>query len=225
MESFKKKRGFSIIELVVSIFIITLIGAGMLLSNSKYGENVLLTNLAYDVAITIREAQSYGLSTKEWKTSVDLENRFKGGYGIRFASIDSGSIAGNKAFLLFYDSYDPVNLNNWHCGEDGENPTTLSGCRTSAEFLKEYKIGGRSRIKSFCVKDNSNNQQCFNFVNGSGGLTYMDLVFRRPSYYVCIYTNTNSNCTTLKEAEVTLMTSEGFTRKIFVNSIGQISVQ
>jgi prepilin-type N-terminal cleavage/methylation domain-containing protein len=57
-------RGFSFIELIISIAVFTLITSAMLVSFSRLQGDVSLTNLAYDTALTIRQAQSYGVQVR-----------------------------------------------------------------------------------------------------------------------------------------------------------------
>ncbi len=78
---FKKQKGFTLIELMVSIAIFAFMTAFMLAKYGGFNQSVLLTNLAYDVALTIRTAQSYGLNVKSAKRDT---NDFKFPYGVHF---------------------------------------------------------------------------------------------------------------------------------------------
>ncbi len=72
-------RGFSLIELLVSLAIIALITATILARYSAFNSTVLLKDLAYEVALSLREAQSYGVSVRG---SGGFFNRT---YGMHFA--------------------------------------------------------------------------------------------------------------------------------------------
>jgi prepilin-type N-terminal cleavage/methylation domain-containing protein len=61
---FHQQKGFTIIELVVSVAIFAFMTAFLVARYGTFNQGVLLTNLAYDVALTIRNAQSYGLNVK-----------------------------------------------------------------------------------------------------------------------------------------------------------------
>lgn len=52
-----KTKGFSLLELLVVISIFTIITTIALFNQGQLNSNVLLTNLAYDVALTVREVQ------------------------------------------------------------------------------------------------------------------------------------------------------------------------
>jgi type II secretory pathway pseudopilin PulG len=218
------KKGFTIVEMVVVIFIIILITSGLYISTSRFGDNVVLTNLAYDISATIRKAQSFGLSTKSWKQNwqKDVQNPkqgFEAGYGIRFAS------DGSQQFVLFGEQDQ-----NWHCGlSSEENPSGIAGCRNSGEYMSTYQISGRNTISKICA-----DSHCFG--TGSGQTGYLDIIFKRadpsqstqagpePDAYfstdTSIYPNNN-----YQSAEITLTTPGGFTKTIVVTSIGQIYVQ
>ncbi len=98
--------GFSMVELMISIGIFMLI-TGILLANfPSFSSKISLENLAYEIALSIREAQIYGLSVKQFGTG-----GFDYGYGIHFDNTDYNS------FILFADinanqKYDSaINLN------------------------------------------------------------------------------------------------------------------
>jgi type II secretory pathway pseudopilin PulG len=82
-------RGFSLIELLVVTGIFIVIAGVVLANNSRFQSSVLLGNAAYDVALSIRQAQVYGLSTREFA------GEFQVGYGIHFA--------GPTEYFLFAD--------------------------------------------------------------------------------------------------------------------------
>ncbi|MBI5126161.1 MAG: hypothetical protein HZA80_00110 [Candidatus Taylorbacteria bacterium] len=72
----------------------------------KYGnatQGIIVTNLAYDVALTIRQAQTYGLNVKEAPSScssVNSTDTFQCAYGV-YLSSTGGS---NSQFIFFVDS-------------------------------------------------------------------------------------------------------------------------
>lgn len=56
----------------------------VLVNNNRFGGVVQLENLAYDVALSIRQAQVYGISVQRYGAS-----DFTSGYGMHFASDDT----------------------------------------------------------------------------------------------------------------------------------------
>lgn len=89
----KFKGGFTIIELMICVFIFAMMTTLLLAKYGSFNTNVLLTNLAYDVALTIRNAQSYGLNVK---SSPNEENKFNYAYGVH--------IALGTEFIFFVDT-------------------------------------------------------------------------------------------------------------------------
>ncbi len=102
--SFKKKidsgKGFTLVELLVSVSIFVFMTALLLSKYGSFNQGILLTNLAYDVALTIRTAQSYGLNVKSKSRTAD---EFEGSFGVHFDKTASGSPAKNTQIILFAD--------------------------------------------------------------------------------------------------------------------------
>lgn len=85
--------GFTLIELIVTISIFVFMTALVLSRYNDYYSGTIFKNLAYDIAITIREAQSYGISVK-----VRTDN-FSKAYGVYFP----GSSGPQNFALTSYD--------------------------------------------------------------------------------------------------------------------------
>ena len=71
------------VELVVSVGILVVITSIVLVNHSFFGGNILVGNLAYDVALSIRQAQVFGLSVREFGIGT---GQFDVGYGVHFDS-------------------------------------------------------------------------------------------------------------------------------------------
>ena len=61
---FFRGRGFSLIELLIVLAIIALITAVVLARYKSFNSTLLLRNLAYEIALSIREAQTFGISVR-----------------------------------------------------------------------------------------------------------------------------------------------------------------
>lgn len=77
-----RSRGFTLIELLVVSAIIIIITSVVLVSNTRFGGSVQLQNLAYDIALSVRQAQVYGISVHRYETA------FGAGFGVHFDSND-----------------------------------------------------------------------------------------------------------------------------------------
>ena len=74
-------KGFTLIELLVSVAIFTFLTGLILVNHGRFTSAILLENLAYDVGLSIREAQIFGLSVKEFEPG---SGQFQQGYGVHF---------------------------------------------------------------------------------------------------------------------------------------------
>ncbi len=104
------QRGFSFVELIVVIGIFTLIMSVALFNQSKLNNNILLTNLAYEIALLVRETQAYGIGVR----ATDASQGFSGGYGISFDPRTP------QQMVLFNDK----NNNHQYDAGDGELAST-----------------------------------------------------------------------------------------------------
>jgi len=144
-------KGFTIIELIISIAIFAFMTALVVAKYGTFNQNTLLTNTAYDLALTVRTAQSYGLGVK----SVDGSNTFAP-YGVRF------DMSKTAQFILFADK----NLDSKY-GGDAESVTT-------------YTLNSGVTISSICLGSSLSDcaPDSFNLLGGSDTL---DVTYRRPN--------------------------------------------
>ena len=79
--------------MIVVTGIIMIITGVLLTKNSAFGGSIILKSLAYDVALSVREAQTYGISVRE-----SSGGSFSSGYGVE------ARIASASSYLLYVDS-------------------------------------------------------------------------------------------------------------------------
>jgi len=185
--------GLSLIELLVVISVVTLITAGLLIQHSGFNSTTLLNNLAYDVALSIRQAQAYGISVRNAGGS-----NFSAGYGVNFDPTRPDS------YVLFQDLGSTPNNAYDHNGNtiDTDDP----------EFVERYTLRRGHVISNVCRVGSTS--VCFD-----GGLTMMNIVFRRPNPDAIV------NNTTSYEATVEISSQDGEAqRTIHVLPTGQISI-
>lgn len=116
------RAGFTLIELLVVTGILVVISGALLASNAAFGGVITLRNFAYDVALSVREAQTYGISVRRFGA-----DEFEAGYGVHFRR---GS---PTSYILFAD----VNENGSYDG--GE------------EQVESFSIGRNFQISDLCV--------------------------------------------------------------------------
>lgn len=121
----KSDKGFTLMELVVVAGIFVIVSAVVLANNNRFGGMMSLQNLAYDIALSVRQAQVYGISVRRVGAS-----EFKAGYGMHF------DIADKTHYELFAD----LTGNSLFDASAGENVPP-----------SPYIIGRDFRIADLCV--------------------------------------------------------------------------
>ncbi len=143
--------GFTLIELLVVTGIMIVISTLVFANNSAFGGKVLLQNLAYDSALTVRQAQVYGISVQRFG-----DDTFADGYGVRFTRNTDPAV--QDQFVLFADVIDQNGL--YDC-------TSALAC----ELVSANLIRSGYHISDICIPA-SQAQPC--------GHTSLDVTFRRP---------------------------------------------
>lgn len=217
----KKSLGFTLIEMIVAISIFAIMTALVLTKYGTFNQGVILTNLAFDVALNIRNAQSYGLNVK---SAVRDDNAFDnegtnsgvgGTYGVHF---DSRNTTGNNAkFILFADLSRPAVPNYVPGVYSTYSSRGIGGIPD--EDISVTNIQKRSVIGRLCV---SMATDC----SSSGTIVdTLDITFKRPDPNAIIMAGVaGANPTKWNSAEITIKAIDGTIKKVLVNSTGQISV-
>ncbi|MES2087852.1 MAG: prepilin-type N-terminal cleavage/methylation domain-containing protein [Patescibacteria group bacterium] len=194
------KKGFSLIELMVSIAIFTLLTSIVMVSQQKFGGQILITNLAYDIALGIREAQVYGISVK-----TTTGGKFDKSYGIHFKD--------PNYYVLFVDS-SPANGKY-------DGPDSGSACMAGGECLSFFRIEKGNAITRLCADNECTDSGAGNQISG------LDLLFTRPEPDPMIHPLDNAGAQMLgafSTAQVTVASPQGLTRTINILKSGQVSV-
>lgn len=132
MEHFKhhseSKRGFSVLEMLITAAIIGIITALVTLRYGSFNNLILLKNQAYQIALELREMQSRSIS------AMGNTNDFRRPYGLYF------STSARDQYTLFVDMNDP--------GEPGY------GVYNVGEELEVRKLDSRFNISQLCSGSN-----------------------------------------------------------------------
>lgn len=67
-----KQGGFTLVELIVSLAIFVIMTALVVAKYGNFNQSVLMTDLAYDVALSLRTAQTYGVSVQGQGTNFNV---------------------------------------------------------------------------------------------------------------------------------------------------------
>lgn len=134
-----KNSGFTITELLVTIFIITLVTGIILLKYTSFNTGVLLKSQAYELALDIREAQIYSVSVRSDVVSFDEE------YGL-FFDVDSPN-----EYLFFQDSAGGPSLAVYNEGEEVGDPLTFDNRYRINSMYTELDPAADDYIKELSV--------------------------------------------------------------------------
>lgn len=171
MESLHLRRGFTLIELMVVLAIIVVITTVVLTNQNSFNKSLILANTSYDIALTLRSAQTYGLSSRAAGVSANA------GYGLHFQTATPGS------FTLFADTYPTAStLSICHPTNNASAPDARPGdCvyeSAQSEKIVEYILGNGITVSDFCAYA-VGSWSCAHS-NGSS-LSSLDIVFARPN--------------------------------------------
>lgn len=205
-------KGFSLPELIIVIAIFVIISSVALFNQGKLSSDVLITNMAYEVGLAIREAQVYGIGVR----GDDSGASFNGQYGAHFSIQDDTSI---RQILVYGDKNDDFIY------APGEEKSIYS-----------FENRRGNRITALCVGDLPTGVACDTDAaksQGSEGQNYrvdwLDIVFKRPNPSALIYGPSASGGGSEQKfgrAYVVLNSLDGLDcRVVIVESTGQIRVE
>ncbi len=220
----KAPRGFSLVELIVVLGLIVLLTAITLTSQSSYNRQLILTSTTYTVAMSIREAQSLGLSSRMFGTTQNA------GYGVHFlkATPTSYSVFGDINSAVY-----TINRTTCPIVNDSTLPEWKPGnCLydNSSEEVTTYNLNKGFSIIDFCGIYLNNDQQltraCASGTASRDSMETMDVVFLRPNTEAIMTGLT----TDLRKrdylcARIWIASPGGGNRKcIYISKVGQVSV-
>jgi len=205
MESISLRRGFSLIELMVVLAIIGVVMSIVLTSQSTFNKTLILKNTAYDIALTLRNAQTYGLGSRATTATANA------GYGVHF------QIGTPGAFTFFADTFPAPSAFSCHPTINTSAPDAQPGdcVYTVGQDQKviEYVLGNSITVSDFCAFGSS--WSCAQ----DGNLSSLDIVFARPNPDTFI----RSNGSSYTSACITVTSPQGGARFVSVASSGQIN--
>lgn len=154
--------GFSLPELIIVIAIFIIISSIALFNQSKLSSNVLLTNMAYEIGLAVREAQVYGIGVR----SEDDGQTFLGQYGAHFSVEDDTS---SRQVVVYGDKGDGDII--YSPGEE--------------KYIYSFTNRRGNRIVALCAGDLPQGQPCA--PGAAEAVPWLDVTFRRPNPAAVIY--------------------------------------
>lgn len=207
-KSGRAQAGFTLIELMVVLGIIVIISTVILVSSSRFNSAILLRSLAYQVGLSIRQAQLYGVAVVEGPVETQCarggESKFCSAFGVHF----------DKNFLARYHLF--ADVNNDGIDNDGYDPVE--------RFNAQYGF----TISNFCVLGTSvkcSAKSCPVQYSGCtpSAISTMDIAFRRPNPEARITADSDPN-SQYNSAFIVVEAPGGATRSVSVSLTGQIVV-
>jgi len=185
--------------MIVFAIIVTI--SGVVLSNqSTFNKTLVLSNTAYDIALSLRSAETYGISSR-----VSSGGIVNAGYGIHVETAESSS-------LVFFADTSPAAS----CSRPDCKPGDYAFVRGVDTIVQTYALGNGIRVSDFCAYNGS--WTCAS--SPAGGLSVLDIVFERPNPDAYIH----SGGTLYSKACLTIISSQaqGTGRFISIAASGQI---
>jgi prepilin-type N-terminal cleavage/methylation domain-containing protein len=204
--------GFTLVELVVTISIISLIYTVLLGSRNRYSDQLILKNEAYNLSLALRQAQLYSLGV----VSSGNTQYFNTSYGVSFGICrrDRGHV------YSFVDQ----NLNGVY--DDATEPVV------DYQFPSSVRINSVNGTKADGAYE-AGATNCGGGAPGTG-IKYVDITFTRPSpvasikYFKTVAPNDPTPVPHISYAPVCIKLenqSAGLTAAVKVDTSGQITLK
>jgi len=147
-----KQKGFTLIELMVVMFIATVMITVLVIQQNKWGDNLAINTQAYELALMIRQAQVYSLGVREY-TGGGVSDNFDVVYGVYFNTSDTE----RNQYSFFVDK-------------------NLNYVLDSGEELETKLLNRGIEIDRLCGIDSNGNEKC----SPQSGIRKVSISFYRP---------------------------------------------
>ncbi len=205
------KKGFTILEMLMVLAIFTIITSVVMFQYGEFNSKTIMSNMAYEVALSIRQAQVYSLSVRGEAGATSFDNH----YGVYINKEMS-----DKEIAFFIDRMaangdEPDGI----CSSDG---ATCLTCIEGGECLEKITLTRDITIDSLCVDVGIEPIDEDGVCLGES-VDDLTVTFERPNPNSVIYVD--GALQTGSSAAIILKTNFGNKSAILVRPSGQISVQ
>jgi prepilin-type N-terminal cleavage/methylation domain-containing protein len=189
------QKGFTMIEMLTVLAIFAVLTSVVLFNYTKFRSDTILTNMAYEIALSIREAQIYGVSARGVKIDGGPSLDFSVSHGIYIPADNSNQ------YFLFADN-------------DGDSEFTGTSCAATSDIcVTPYSLLGSIKITDIQIEG-----QC------SLDPESLSIVFRRPNPEPIISDDLGTTNISRVQVTVTAQDGVT-ERYIVVANNGQVSVE
>lgn len=208
-------RGFTLVELIVVLFIIIIITIITITSQTNYNRALIITNTTYTVALSIREAQTLGLSSRNFG---GVQNA---GYGVHIQDTYPTN------YRIFADIQGTPAYSGCPTGTSGTPEAKPGNCLYDAasEVLTSFNLNKGFRIHDFCGIRSANNARA---CGSESAWTSMNITFLRPNTEAIMTMISSAGApAALKCAVIWIAPPNGAVENmkcIVVTQVGQVSV-
>lgn len=189
----KNNRGFSLVELMVTITIFIMITSITLTNYPRFSNKLSLDLLAQDIALSVRQAQISGASVLGSKSKEGEEARVFKAYGVHFEAPRSED-DNAYPYLIFADLINPPGIYQYD-GPSTYGFTTELACNQPKlsdlafsnqpnECLQRLIVTGFNKVKFICknFEDGAPEDRVKNCQDDPDRqLSWLDIVFVRPN--------------------------------------------
>ena len=197
-----KRRGFTLIELLISVGIIAILTAMVTVKYKAFDSTTILKGAAYEIALTIREAQVKSISAVRGTTGFDHPR------GVSITP-DNTPTTLSKTYKTFQFQDSSITVRPYNdTAEPDPDIATILGTSTLDRTIY---------VSDVCI---NNGIDC--------SLSGVDISFRRPEFKAIFHGHGNTALQDAAISDVTIkVTSSNNTANVFlieVSQLGQISV-
>lgn len=210
----KANFGFSLIELIIVVAIMMVVTSAVLFRQSKFSSDILITNMAYEVALSVRDAAVSGLSSRASST---ISTR--AGYGVHFAP-DPGGRSRVTKFINFVDVSDVESS-----AVDVPSTSIFDYYYSEADgdiVDKTVELTQGQSIREYCAKSSNGQIDC-----GPVGDMELNIVYARPDPDAHITTGVGTSMNTNQYSEAKILVESGLgdkCRTVSISASGLVSV-
>lgn len=200
LSKIKRDKGMTLVELIVVLGIFVLVTGITIFDYNSFRSNISLQNLADEIALSVRKAQSYAIGVKSAGGS------FSDNFGIHFSTKEAGienNNSSSKSFVLFVDIEDKDNK---------YNPSDICGVGEE-ECLEILTIKTEDKITGILREGELDEN-----------LETIDVIFKRPNPDANFYDNGDYVGEQSIGIQIT-NTRSGGVKNIIISNTGQISIE